>query len=188
MFRILPVIVRLNKTRFSFRLPKGHSRRLLWMLLCHVALLSGAGCRSGKETPPIPAQTMERVLVDIHLAEIYSQGLGDSVKNRFEKNYDSLGGFYVSILKHYNLSFEEFNDALDWYRERPGTIDSLYARVLTRFNELKASKGIADGPGQPATDTATRPAIPPPDTAARNTDIDQPKKFDTTRTKPVSNP
>jgi hypothetical protein len=103
-----------------------------------------SACKQGQETPPIPEEKMKKVLVDIHLAETYSQGLGDSVANKFEKNSDSLTGFYTSILKHYDLSFKDFNKALDWYKKRPVKLDSLYGKVLTQLIELKAQRGIKD--------------------------------------------
>jgi hypothetical protein len=103
-----------------------------------------SSCKQGQETPLVSEEKMEKILVDIHLAETYSQGLGDSVTNKFEKNLDSLTGFYTSILKHYNLSFKEFNEALEWYKERPVTLDSLYGKVLTQLVELKVQKGIKD--------------------------------------------
>jgi hypothetical protein len=106
-------------------------------------------CKQGQEVPPVPQEKMGKILVDIHLAETYSQGLGDSVTNKFEKNTDSLTGFYTSILKHYDLSFKEFNEALEWYKERPIILDSLYSKVLVQLIELKAQKGIKD------TDVAT---------------------------------
>jgi hypothetical protein len=103
-----------------------------------------SACKQGQEAPPIPEEKMGKILVDIHLAETYSQGLGDSAKNKFEKNTDSLTGFYTSILKHHDLSFKEFNEALEWYKERPVILDSLYSKVLTQLVELKAQKGIKD--------------------------------------------
>lgn len=87
---------------------------------------------------------MAGILLDIHLAESYSQGLGDSMTNKFEKNYDTLPSFYTSILKHHDVSFEDFNEAMDWYKQRPVNIDTLYGKVINQLNELKAVKGIND--------------------------------------------
>lgn len=87
---------------------------------------------------------MGKILLDLQIAETYSLGLGDSVKNKFEKNYDSLAIFYSSILKHYNVSYEEFQDAMDWYKARPIIIDSLYNRVITQIAETKAKEQIKD--------------------------------------------
>jgi len=119
------------------------------VLLCLIVPAVLQGCRQGAEQPPVPEEKMQDILLDIHLAEAYSQGLGDSARNRFEKNYDSLASFYTSILKHHSLSFEAFNEALEWYKERPASIDTLYHKVLNRLNELKAREGISDADPQP---------------------------------------
>jgi hypothetical protein len=129
-----------------------------------------AACKQGQEVPPVPEEKMGKILVDVHLAETYSQGLGDSAANKFEKNTDSLTGFYTSILKHYDLSFKEFNEALEWYKERPVILDSLYSKVLTQLIELKAQKGIKDiDETVPKNDSAA--LLPKPlDTLKRRTD------------------
>lgn len=113
----------------------------------------------------MPEGEMEQILLDIHLAETYSQGLGDSSVNRFQKNYDSLAGFYTSVLRHHKLSFEHFNEALEWYKQRPERIDTLYARVLNRLNELKASAGISDLEETPPQQASPSSGVPA-DTAA----------------------
>jgi hypothetical protein len=102
--------------------------------LCIINIL-GSSCKSKVEKPPIAEQTMISIIKDINIAEVYSQGLGDSVGNRFEKNYDSLAHFYTAILQHYHVSFEEFTEALKWYKERPNKIDSLYINVLTQYEK-----------------------------------------------------
>jgi hypothetical protein len=136
--------------------------KLLRALSLSLLLCSIFSCKQGQEKPPVPEEKMQEILVDMHLAESYSQGLGDSSVNRFQKNYDSLASFYTSILKHHSLSFEDFNEALEWYKERPMRIDTLYGKVLNQLNELKARSGIKDleDPTAPA-------AAVPPDTAAR---------------------
>ncbi len=100
---------------------------------------------------------MKQVLTDMHLAEVYCQGLGDSARNRFDKNYDSLTGFYISILKHYDLSFAQFNEALDWYKKRPVLMDSLYARVLSQLMEVKSRAGLKDV--EPSSDPASSATV-----------------------------
>jgi len=107
-------------------------------------LLFAASCKQAKEKPPVDERKMTQILLDIHLAESYSQGLGDSMKNKFEKNYDTLPSFYTSILKHHSVSFEDFNEAMEWYKQRPVDIDTLYSKVINELNELKAKKGIKD--------------------------------------------
>lgn len=145
-FLIPPVTELLNRQVLIHRI--AINQFLLKFLRVFIVVISFicclSACKQGQETPPIPEEKMGKILVDIHLAETYSQGLGDSATNKFEKNSDSLTGFYTSILKHYDLSFKEFNEALEWYKERPVILDSLYGKVLTQLVELKAEKGIKD--------------------------------------------
>ncbi len=155
--------------------------KLLRVLSLFLVLCSIFSCKQGQEKPPIPEAKMQEVLVDMHLAESYSQGLGDSSANRFQKNYDSLAGFYTSILKHHKLSFEEFNEALEWYKERPMLIDTLYGKVLTRLTEMKARSGMKDF--EEDTKAAAPAAAIPPDTAAIGTrPQDKPQDIKTGKT------
>jgi hypothetical protein len=109
-----------------------------------VLLICQSGCKSLPDNPPVPSEKMSKILLDMQIAETYSLGLGDSVTNKFEKNYDSLGVFYRSIFKKYDVSFEDFKDAMKWYEERPPKMDSLLSNVLTQLSETKAKEKIKD--------------------------------------------
>ncbi len=118
-------------------------------------------------------------MLDIHLAETYSQGLGDTTGNKFDKNYDSLAVFYSSIFRHHQLSFEEFNEALNWYRKHPQQIEALYAHVIDKLNTLKAQEGIRDidDDGIPATvpqakDSSTKDLAPDKASLSPNQPVD----------------
>jgi hypothetical protein len=88
---------------------------------------------------------MGNILLDIQLAETYSMGIGpDSTKSRFNKNYDSLEVFYSAILKHYHLSFAKFNEALNWYKQRPIQADSLLSLVLDGLHVTQSEFHIPD--------------------------------------------
>lgn len=111
---------------------------------CLFALVS---CRQEAERSPVAMTKMEQVLLDMHLAEAYSIGLGDTAANgpkRFEKNYDSLQLFYAAILTHHGLTLKEFNKGLDWYRHHPGKLDTLYLNMLESLLERKADLHIPD--------------------------------------------
>lgn len=107
-------------------------------------LLLQTGCKSLPDNPPVATDKMSKILLDMQIAETYSLGLGDSVTNKFEKNYDSLGVFYRSIFKKYDISFEDFKDAMKWYEERPPKMDSLLSGVLSQLSEIKAKEKIKD--------------------------------------------
>jgi len=156
---------------------------LLPFLFLFISALFQYGCKSLPDKPPVPQDKMTRVLLDMQLAESYSMGLGDSVKNKFEKNYDSLAIFYQSILKHHKLTLEEFTTAMDWYEAHPVMIDSVFNNVINLLSETKAKEGISDivptpetGPGRDTLhrktkDSLSHAAPPAKDTAAKRKDL-----------------
>lgn len=121
-------------------------------------------CKSLPDNPPIPISKMSKVILDMQIAEIYSQGLGDSVKNKYEKNYDSLNAFYISILKHHNISFEDYNNAINWYKNHPILMDSIFASVSKDLALVRKTDSIKDVPlstanpytGKPKTDSVVK--------------------------------
>ncbi len=121
-----------------------HISRISSAILFLLVSMMLFSCKQRKERPPIPEKKMEAVLLDLHLAEVYSQGLGLEQNQRYEKNYDTLPDLYLTVLKHYDLSLQSFDEAIQWYKEHPILLDSLYQNIINRFNELKAKEGIMD--------------------------------------------
>jgi hypothetical protein len=109
-----------------------------------VLLTLQVGCKSLPDNPPVAPDKMSKILLDMQIAETYSLGLGDSVTNKFEKNYDSLNVFYRSVFNKYDISFEDFKDAMKWYEARPLKMDSLLSNVLNQLSEIKAKEKIKD--------------------------------------------
>ena len=97
-------------------------------------------------------------MVDLHMAEAYSVGLyPDSTRKKFDKNPDSLAVYYASVLKHHNLDVIQFKKAVDWYKQHPEMLDSLYNRVLDQASELEAElekKGGGTDKNKPGKDSA----------------------------------
>lgn len=108
---------------------------------------------------------MSKIILDLQVAEVYSLGLGDSVKNKYEKNYDSLNAFYTSVLKHYNISFEDYNHAMDWYKNHPIMMDSLFVTVSKELTSVRKLDSIKDLPL-----STTNPYVgkPKPDSLSKN--------------------
>jgi hypothetical protein len=148
------VLNRYPKDKILFPIIKLPSLRfpLIYLFLFVFTMLQ-FGCKSLPDNPPIPQKKMADIVLDMQIAEIYSQGLGDSVKNKFEKNYDSLNGFYASVLKHYNISYSEFNEAMNWYKSHPQLMDSLFLKMNLRLAAIKNKENIKD---------YVAPVIPPP--------------------------
>lgn len=94
---------------------------------------------------------MKKIIVDLQFSESYSLGLGlDSVAalNKFKKNQDSLYLFYASVLGHYNMSFQEFNEAMEWYKKEPEQMDSLITASMEELAQQKEKykiKEVEDG-------------------------------------------
>lgn len=135
---------------------------LLLFFLC-----SGLACAQKETQAPIASEKMGKILLDIHLAEAYSIGLGDSSESgpkRFEKNYDSLKLYYATILAHHQLSLDEFYTSLNWYRDHPGIMDTLYLDMLEDLLAEKSARNIpdleaGDIPDEAGIETASRPPV-----------------------------
>jgi hypothetical protein len=78
---------------------------------------------------------MGRILTDIHFAEAYSSMVKDSLHKGNAKNIDSLAHFYKSIFAHYNISQQQFDESMEWYRQHPEELDTAYAHVMTDLNK-----------------------------------------------------
>lgn len=94
-----------------------------------------------KEEAHLPAEKIQRILTDLHLAEINSMLVYDSTHQARNKNLDSLALYYNDVLAHHNISKEEFSKSLQWYKENPEELDSVYARVIT---DLSIMSGEAE--------------------------------------------
>lgn len=103
--------------------------RLLVFIGVIGALFSACDSDELKE-PPIPKEKMERILLDINLAESYSTMVKDSLYKLGQKNSDSLGTYYKEIFDHYHVTAEEFQTSLGWYKARSNEIDTLFSELL----------------------------------------------------------
>ncbi|XZF16517.1 DUF4296 domain-containing protein [Chitinophagaceae bacterium MMS25-I14] len=112
-------------------------KRQIVTLACTLVLLLAA-CKT--EESHIPAGKMKQVLLDIHIAESWSSMcVTDSLKQHpsREKNMDSLAVYYNSILKHYNITSDEFQSSMQWYQHHPDELDSVYANIIPELSKLE---------------------------------------------------
>lgn len=124
-------------------------RHLLPLVLFFLILCFVAACKKPKDKPPIARDKMAQVITDLQIAETYSLGLhakNDSNVQRFSKNTDSLYVFYSSILNHYQISFDDFNQAIGWYKNHPTEMDSLLNTALDCLNKARAHLGVTSKP------------------------------------------
>lgn len=116
------------------------------MFIAFFVLLSVA-CRHRLGNDHLPQQEMQKILLDINLAEVYSINIKDSVHRSSIKNTDSLSVFYKTIFDHYKITPEQFNNSLEWYKSHPEELDSVYDKMIpvaTRWqNKADAAKKAA---------------------------------------------
>ena len=141
-------------------------------IFCCAALsLTVLSCNEKHPTPPVSIEQMSAITLDLHTAEYFSQYIKTATgTHALDKNMDSLAVYYTGILKHYGMSLEDYQQAMDWYTNHPELLDSLYAHIITKASELKASHPEKTGSSlqQETKDTSST------GTAAEGTDIKDP--------------
>ena len=91
-------------------------------------LLGLAAC--SKEAPHLPPERMAPILADLQVADAYSSLVRDSTHSNTEKNYDSLAVWTAGIFTRHGVTMEEFNASMNWYRDHPVELDTLFANVI----------------------------------------------------------
>jgi hypothetical protein len=91
------------------------------------------------ETPPLPPDKLEAILMDLHFAEGYSMMVTDSMHYLREKNKDTLAVFYNDVFKHHGISKEKFMEAMNWYKKHPAELDSVYNSMLPELSILETA-------------------------------------------------
>ncbi len=85
---------------------------------------------------------MEKVLLDINLAEGYSTVVKDSLHRNGLKNIDSLGNYYADIFKHNNITKEQFIENMEWYKNHCEELDSVYNRLITDITKMQTQQSL----------------------------------------------
>jgi hypothetical protein len=91
-----------------------------------------------KDEPPVAPEKMQKVLLDLHIAEVYSSMLTDSSHQSREKNPDSLAAFYSDVFTHHGVSKNDFDKGIEWYKAHPEEMDSLYNNIITEVGKLES--------------------------------------------------
>jgi hypothetical protein len=106
-----------------------------------VLLVSGFAlslfCSCKREIPHMPPKQMAPILADLHIADAYSGLLKDSLGLSRAKDYDSLARWTAQIFARHGVTMQEFSKSMDWYRDRPVELDSLYASVIPILEKTK---------------------------------------------------
>ena len=115
--------------------------------------VSLSSCHPKGNDAHIPPKQMEKVLLDVHLAETYSAQLTDSTHKVGEKNADSLAVYYKAIFAKHHITADQFNQSLTWYKNHPEDFDTVYTNMIAT-----AAKWQANMLPTP------KPTVPPPPT------------------------
>ncbi len=102
--------------------------RSFWIIAGFAALACFPSCR--KEGSHLPRAQMASVVADLQLADVYSGMVRDTTRPGIEKAYDSLAVWTNSILSQHGITREGFNRSMDWYRDHPAELDSMFAAVI----------------------------------------------------------
>jgi hypothetical protein len=111
-------------------------RKYVLAVLFFLTLVSTA-CKRGQVGGHLSPEEMAPILADLHLADAYSSMVHDSMRAVIGKNYDSLAIWTKSILAKHHITQKEFNESMDWYRDRPVELDSLYMRVVPLLDKQR---------------------------------------------------
>ena len=97
-----------------------------------------AAC-SSPDGDGIPPEKMQHILYDMNAAEAYSTMVKKEDTSNFNmgKNSDSLARYYNEILAHYNVTREQFDKSMLWYKKNPSKLDSLYYHMAPDIAKQK---------------------------------------------------
>ena len=98
--------------------------------VCFVMVFFSCKPGDGDAGPHLSREVMQKVMLDVNLAEAYSISVKDSLHKIGQKNVDSLSAYYQRIFDHYKITEQEFNTSLDWYKYHPAELDSIYAKMI----------------------------------------------------------
>ena len=99
-------------------------------------------CKDNKKVESeahIPRDKMQKLLLDVNIAEAYSTMVKDSLHKAPGKNYDSLAVYYRSILAHHKISADQFTNSLNWYKAHPEEMDSIYVKMIPLAEQITAA-------------------------------------------------
>lgn len=103
-----------------------------------ILLLFFASCKNSvvyNNKEHIPQKLMEKILLDVNEAECYSMIALDTLHRAGAKDMDSLAAYYKVIFNHYHITKEEFNQSLDWYKNNPDHLDTIYSNMMATINK-----------------------------------------------------
>jgi hypothetical protein len=128
----------------------GHGLRIIVPAL--VLLLLLFSCKEKNEGEHLPPELMQKVLLDVNIAETYSTMVKDSLYKNGAKNLDSLASYYKQIFAHHHITQQQFNKSLDYYKAHIDEFDTLYNKMQPIIERMQTANTPPPMP----------PAPPPP--------------------------
>ena len=116
---------------------QNHMPRIL-LIVFSLFLVFSCKQRSDYSGDHLSKEVMQKVLQDVNFAEAYSISVKDSLHKAGSKNVDSLTAFYSRIFAHYKITEQEFNNSMEWYKNHPEELDTVYSRIIPVVNKLQA--------------------------------------------------
>ena len=154
--------------------------RRICLIILSVILLSA--CKNKASDDHLPPKVMQKILIDINLAETYSIYVKDNVHRGGMKNTDSLSAYYKTIFNHYKITQDEFYTSLEWYKAHPEELDSVYAKMIP-VAALMQSKAI---PLKTVVKTDSANTSKPDTTVNMQTTVQAAQKTDSVKSKKLN--
>lgn len=80
------------------------------------------------------------MMLDMELAEGFVQNIPTDSLHKTLSLSDSLALYNAGILKYYGYTTEEFSNTMDYYKDHPALLDSLYQDLLTEVTILQSKQ------------------------------------------------
>lgn len=110
----------------------------------------------------LPPKVMNKLMLDVHMAETYSTFIKDTIYKAGSKNLDSLSVYYKDILAHYKITPEQFIENMEWYQNHPDDLDTIYNKMILTANTMQTNAPKIPSTKGTAADTGTISKTPAP--------------------------
>lgn len=113
-------------------------RNILYLFTAFL-LLTACYTAPENETAPAPENLIDRdklvlIIADVEITESalrQKQNVGHEIKNIKET-------YYHSIFSKYNISREQFDSSMTYYKQDPEVMDKIYEDVITRLSMMES--------------------------------------------------
>lgn len=93
-----------------------------------------------EDLPPMNEEKLQAILEDVYVAEIAAKFNDSLMQLNKELDTAALMEAYARIYAHHNITGEELKDALDWYKDHPVHLDSVYRRIMDNYSDWRVQK------------------------------------------------